>query len=60
LINVPSVRVEKIELFDELEEWRLIQAHYCLVIAVTDRTLQHEAAALKWRVMAAELERIDD
>lgn len=47
--------MEKIELFDELEEWYLIQAHYCLVIAVTDRTLDQAQAALKWRALAPEL-----
>lgn len=26
-------RVAKIELLDELEEWRMIMAHYCLVVA---------------------------
>ena len=27
-------RAEKLELFDELEEWHLIQGHYCLAVAV--------------------------
>ncbi|KAF8820908.1 leucine carboxyl methyltransferase [Cardiosporidium cionae] len=26
-------RIEKLEIFDELEEWRLIQAHYILIVA---------------------------
>lgn len=55
-----NARVEKIEIFDELEEWYLIQAHYCLVIAVTDRTLGHEDVARKWRALAAELESSTD
>jgi len=29
-------RAEKLELFDELEEWHLIQGHYCLTMAVND------------------------
>jgi hypothetical protein len=30
-------RIEKLEIFDELEEWHLIQSHYCLVAAFIDR-----------------------
>uniref|UniRef100_A0A7S3CU96 Uncharacterized protein n=1 Tax=Strombidium rassoulzadegani TaxID=1082188 RepID=A0A7S3CU96_9SPIT len=26
-----KVRIERIEMFDEFEEWTLLQAHYCLV-----------------------------
>lgn len=26
-------RIERIELFDEIEEWRLIQNHYCIALA---------------------------
>jgi len=26
-------RIERLELFDEIEEWRLIQHHYCIVLA---------------------------
>ena len=29
-------RVERLEMFDELEEWRLILGHYCLATAVKD------------------------
>jgi hypothetical protein len=58
--NSAARSVEKIEIFDELEEWYLIQAHYCLVIAVTDRTLGHEDVARKWRALAAELESSTD
>ncbi|CBZ54704.1 Leucine carboxyl methyltransferase, related [Neospora caninum Liverpool] len=29
-------RVQQLELFDELEEWRLIQAHYSIAVAVRD------------------------
>ncbi|ESS31077.1 leucine carboxyl methyltransferase [Toxoplasma gondii VEG] len=29
-------RVQRLELFDELEEWRLIQAHYSIAVAVSD------------------------
>lgn len=25
-------RIEKIELFDEFEEWDLLQSHYCLCV----------------------------
>jgi len=27
-------RIEKLELFDEFEEWRLIQGHYFLAVAI--------------------------
>ena len=26
-------RIERLEIFDEFEEWNLIQAHYCIVVA---------------------------
>jgi hypothetical protein len=29
-------RAERLELFDELEEWHLIQEHYCLTMAASD------------------------
>lgn len=29
-------RLNRIEMFDEVEEWRLTQAHYCIVLATTD------------------------
>jgi len=33
-------RLKNIEMFDEIEEWNLIQAHYCIVVATNDP--QHE------------------
>jgi hypothetical protein len=30
------IRLNRIEMFDEVEEWRLTQAHYCIVLATTD------------------------
>ena len=27
-------RIERIEMFDEFEEWELLQSHYCLTLAV--------------------------
>jgi tRNA wybutosine-synthesizing protein 4 len=33
---VERARIERIELFDEFEEWRLIMAHYCVSIGVND------------------------
>lgn len=27
------------ELFDEFEEWNLIQAHYCIALGVNDRAM---------------------
>ena len=29
-----KTRVEKIEMFDEFEEWELLQGHYCLTLSV--------------------------
>jgi hypothetical protein len=29
-------RIERLELFDELEEWHLIQEHYCFLVAVKE------------------------
>ena len=29
-----KTRIEKIEMFDEFEEWVLLQSHYCLTLAV--------------------------
>jgi tRNA wybutosine-synthesizing protein 4 len=29
-------RLNRIEMFDEIEEWRLTQAHYCIVLATKD------------------------
>ena len=29
-----KTRVEKLEMFDEFEEWALLQGHYCLTLAV--------------------------
>jgi len=31
-------RVSRIELFDEFEEWNLIQAHYCVIVAVQEKS----------------------
>ncbi len=28
-------RIERLELFDEFEEWHLIQGHYCVCVGVT-------------------------
>ena len=30
------LRAERLELFDELEEWHLMSAHYCVALAVND------------------------
>lgn len=31
-------RIGRLELFDEVEEWNLIQGHYCIVWAFNDKT----------------------
>ncbi len=28
-----KARIEKIEIFDEFEEWNILQSHYCIVFA---------------------------
>jgi len=33
---VERARIERIELFDEFEEWKLIMAHYCVSVGVND------------------------
>lgn len=42
---LPSVtlnifRISHAEIFDEFEEWNMIQAHYCLVLATIGSTLE--------------------
>ena len=34
-------RLSSIEIFDELEEWNLIQAHYCFVISIIEQQHHH-------------------
>ena len=29
-------RIERIEMFDEFEEWEMIMGHYCIVVALND------------------------
>ncbi|KAI3426176.1 hypothetical protein D9Q98_008553 [Chlorella vulgaris] len=31
-------RIERLEMFDEFEEWHLIQQHYCIAVGIKDRT----------------------
>jgi len=30
------LRISKLEIFDEFEEWHMIQEHYCICVAVND------------------------
>jgi tRNA wybutosine-synthesizing protein 4 len=39
------LRVNRLEIFDELEEWYLIQSHYCIVLALNDPVLSATAAS---------------
>ena len=32
LDQVERARIEKLEIFDEFEEWELLQSHYCLCL----------------------------
>jgi hypothetical protein len=32
LERTERLRIEKIEIFDEFEEWELLQSHYCLCL----------------------------
>lgn len=34
-----KARTERLEMFDEFEEWHLLMQHYCLVFASVDRTM---------------------
>lgn len=33
-----KARIERLELFDEFEEWHMIQEHYSITVAVNDAT----------------------
>ena len=33
-------RVEKIEMFDEFEEWELLQSHYCICLGIRMKSLE--------------------
>lgn len=35
-------RIQRLEIFDEFEEWNLLQAHYCLVLACHDTGAESE------------------
>jgi len=37
LDEAERIRVEKLELFDEFEEWDLLQSHYCICIGAKFR-----------------------
>ena len=39
------VRAERLELFDELEEWHLMSAHYCIAVAINDGPRRSNTAA---------------
>jgi len=32
-------RISRLEIFDEFEEWYLIQAHYCIILATQVKTI---------------------
>ncbi|KAI4354701.1 hypothetical protein L6164_003546 [Bauhinia variegata] len=34
-------RIERLELFDEFEEWHMMQEHYCVAYAINDALLHH-------------------
>ena len=36
-------RVEKIEWLDEIEEWKMILEHYCVVLAFQDKSKEYAA-----------------
>ncbi len=38
--------IERLEIWDEFEEWNMIQAHYCIAMAVRDPAVSVGAAAL--------------
>jgi len=31
--DTEKARIEKLEIFDEFEEWNLLQSHYCLCLS---------------------------
>ena len=42
IIKEEKVRIEKIEMMDEFEEWNLIQNHYCFGIALKTSDSNYE------------------
>ncbi|RVW32332.1 hypothetical protein CK203_078925 [Vitis vinifera] len=36
LCAVLWIRIERLELFDEFEEWHMMQEHYCVAYAIND------------------------
>ena len=41
-----KTRIERLEMFDEFEEWALLQGHYCLTLAVLMQTAESPLSAL--------------
>ena len=33
-----KTRIERLEMFDEFEEWELLQSHYCICLAIRMET----------------------
>ncbi|CAA3000832.1 tRNA wybutosine-synthesizing 4 [Olea europaea subsp. europaea] len=42
-------RIERLELFDEFEEWQMLQEHYCVAYAINDTMGLRTSDSLKMR-----------
>ncbi|KMZ64291.1 hypothetical protein ZOSMA_377G00020 [Zostera marina] len=40
-------RIERLELFDEFEEWYMMQEHYCVAYAVNDSKVSRNFFSIK-------------
>jgi len=54
LDNIDKYRIQKIELFDEYEEWKLIQEHYCIVWSWNDQNYWKRSLSTLGKSLPAE------
>ncbi|EZG80167.1 putative leucine carboxyl methyltransferase [Gregarina niphandrodes] len=47
---IEKFRIEQLELFDEMEEWRLIQEHYFVLALTNMRGLKNFTTAIRWTI----------
>ena len=41
-----KTRIERLEMFDEFEEWQLLQGHYCVTLTVCSNDPSAESAQI--------------
>ena len=42
-----KTRIESLEMFDEFEEWDLLQSHYCITLAVCSNDFNQTATQIR-------------